>query len=92
MLGPESLVALQFLDRAQTAWYCTKCWAEAVGLESGTLERLAVLMASEEALAAGYQAKVDGPCSVCDARGSEAQRWKGFGSVRSLGKRSLGKR
>jgi hypothetical protein len=87
MLGPEALAALQFLDRAQTAWYCTKCWAEAVGLGAGTLERLAVLMATEEALAAGYEAKVGGPCSVCDARGSEARQGKGFGSVRSLGKR-----
>lgn len=87
MVGHDALVALQFLDRTQSAWYCTKCWAEAVGVEAGTLERLAALMATDEALAAGYQAKVGGPCSVCDARGSEAQHWKGFGSVRSLGRR-----
>ena len=86
MLGRDALLALEFLDRAQRAWYCTKCWAEAVGVESGKLERLAVLLATEQALAAGYQAKVAGPCSVCDARGAEAQGWKGFGSVRSLGK------
>ena len=87
MLGSEALLALQFLDRAQRAWYCTRCWAEAVGVEPGTLERLAVRLATEQALAAGYQTKVGGPCSVCDARGSEAERRKGFGSVRSLGKR-----
>jgi hypothetical protein len=86
-LDPEALAALQFLDRHQNAWYCTECWAEAVGLEARTLELLAVLMATDEAAAAGYQARVGGPCNVCDAKGSGALDWKGFRSVQSLGKR-----
>src|SRR5437762_2526737 len=86
MLGREALLALEFLDRRQRAWYCTKCWAEAVGVESGKLERLAVLLATEQALAAGYEAKADGPCKVHEAKGPRAGGVRGTRCVRSLGK------
>src|SRR5256885_1023105 len=79
MLGREGLLALEFLDRARRAWYCTKSWAEAVGVESGKLERMAVLFATQQAPAAGDPAEVAGPCSVWCAPGGEAQGSKGFG-------------
>src|SRR5438874_2583045 len=58
-LGLEAAVAMQFLDRQPGEWYCTDCWAEAVDavdIDARTVYRLAVLMATEEAVAAGYQA------------------------------------
>src|SRR6266513_4327314 len=33
MLGRDALVALEFLDRVQRAWYCTKCSRRGAGLE-----------------------------------------------------------
>ena len=85
-LGLEAALAMQFLDRQPGEWYCTDCWAEAVDIDARILYRLAVLMATEEAVAAGYQAKVGGPCKVCDAMGSKAAEMKAFRSVQSLGR------
>lgn len=85
-LGLEAAAALQFLDRRPGEWYCTDCWAEAVDGDARALYRMAVLMATDEAAAAGYRAKVGGPCKICDAKGSKTAGLKGFRSVRSLGK------
>ncbi len=85
-LGLEAAVAMQFLDRQPGEWYCTDCWAEAVDIDPRTVYRVAVLMATEEAVAAGYQAKVGGPCKICDAMGSKTAEMKGFRSVQSLGR------
>jgi hypothetical protein len=85
-LGLEAAVALQYLDRRPGDWYCTDCWAEAVDVDARVLYRLAVLMATGEALAAGYQAKVGGPCKICDAMGARTMGLKGFRSVQSLGR------
>lgn len=84
-LGLEAAVALQFLDRHPREWYCTGCWAEAVHGDARTLYRMAVLMATDEAAAAGYRAKVGGPCKSCDAKGSQTADLKGLRSVQSLG-------
>ena len=89
-LGLEAAVAMQFLDRQPGEWYCTDCWAEAVDIDARTVYRLAVLMATEEAVAAGYQAKVGGPCKVCDVMGSKTADMKGFRSVQSLGRSAKG--
>jgi len=92
-LGLEAAVAMQFLDRQPGEWYCTDCWAEAVDavdIDARTVYRLAVLMATEEAVAAGYQAKVGGPCKICDAMGSKTAEMKGFRSVQSLGRSAKG--
>jgi len=89
-LGLEAAVAMQFLDRQPGEWYCTDCWAEAVDIDARTVYRLAVLMATEEAVAAGYQAKVGGLCKICDAMGSKTAEMKGFRSVQSLGRSAKG--
>src|SRR5205823_13459089 len=53
-VGPEGVLALQFLDRRQGEWYCTTCWATAVGIDDARiLERLAEQMATLEAVTAG---------------------------------------
>jgi hypothetical protein len=85
-LGLDAAVALQFLDRHPGEWYCTDCWAEAVDGDARVLYRMAVLMATDEAGAAGYRAKVDGPCKICDTKGSKTAGLKAFRSVQSLGK------
>jgi hypothetical protein len=85
-LGLEAALAMQFLDRLPGEWYCTDCWAEAVDIDARVVYRLAVLMATEEAVAAGYQAKVGGPCKICDVMGSKTAHMKGFRSVQSLGR------
>ncbi len=85
-LGLGAAVALQFLDRRQGEWYCTDCWAEAVDVDARVLYRLAVLLATDEAASAGYQARVDGPCKICDATGARTAGLKGFRSVKSLGR------
>jgi hypothetical protein len=85
-LGPEGVLALQFLDRRQGEWYCTTCWATALGIDAGILERLAEQMATLEAVTAGYQAWAAGPCNVCDESPSGPGRQKGLRSVRSLGR------
>lgn len=82
----EAAMALQFLDRQPGEWYCTDCLAEAMDVDARVLYRLAVLMATDEAVAAGYQAKVGGPCKICDAMGSRTGGLKGFRSVKSLGR------
>ena len=80
-LGLEAAVAMQFLDRQPGEWYCTDCWAEAVDIDPRTVYRVAVLMATEEAVAAGYQAKVGGPLGEGDLDGTvvscpwHAWRW-----------------
>ena len=85
-LGPEAVLALQFLDRRQGEWYCTNCWAAAVGTDARVLDLLAARMTTLDAMTAGYQAWVGGPCNVCDATPLEAERRKGLRSVRSLGR------
>ncbi len=85
-VGPEGVLVLQFLDRRQGEWYCTTCWATAVGIDDARiLERLAEQMATLEAVTAGYQAWAAGPCKVCDEIPVAAQQ-KGLRSVRSLGR------
>src|SRR5439155_656624 len=86
MLGREALLALEFLDRAQRAWYCTNCWAEAMRTAVRPLYRLSVLMGTDQALLAGYEAKADGPCKVHEAKGPRAGGVRGTRCVRSLGK------
>jgi hypothetical protein len=85
-IGAEAAVALQFLDRRQGEWYCTDCWADAVGNDGRVLHLLAVSMSSQEASAAGYRSKVDGPCTVCGGSGLRAAGRSGYRSVQSLGK------
>jgi hypothetical protein len=92
-LGPEAVVALQFLDRRQGEWYCTGCLADAVdiaGVDERVLHPLAESMSMQEASAAGYRSKVDGPCTICDGRRPRAEGLKGCRSVQSLGKRATG--
>src|SRR5205814_8329518 len=84
-VGPEGVLALQFLDRRQGEWYCTTCWATATGIEARILERLAERMATLEAVTAGYQAWAAGPCNVCDESPAAAQQ-KGLRSVRGPGR------
>jgi len=45
-------------------------------------------MSMQEALAAGYRSKVDGPCRICDGSRLRAAGFKGYRSVQSLGKTS----
>jgi hypothetical protein len=85
-LGPEGVLALQFLDRRQGEWYCTTCWATAVGVDARILERLAERMATLEAVTAGYQAWAGGPCKVCDESPAGVAQQKALRSVRSLGR------
>jgi hypothetical protein len=85
-LSPAKMLALQFLDRHSGEWYCTRCWADAMRTEARQLHRLSVLMGTDEALLAGYQAKADGPCRVHEAKGSRAGGVKGTRCVRNLGK------
>src|SRR5438105_2206700 len=88
-LGLEAAVAMQFLDRQPGEWYCTDCWAEAVDavdIDARTVYRLSVLMGTEEARLAGYEAKADGACKVHDAKGARLAGRKGPRSVRSLRK------
>jgi hypothetical protein len=85
-LGPEAAAALQFLDRRPREWYCTDCWADAVGIEGRVLHVLAVSMSMQEAVAAGYRSKVDGPCKICDGSRLRAAGFKGYRSVQSLGR------
>ena len=84
-VGPEGVLALQFLDRRQGEWYCTTCWATAISVDARILEQLAEQMATLEAVTAGYQAWAAGPCKVCDEIPVAAQQ-KGLRSVRSLGR------
>lgn len=81
---PREVRALLFLDRHTGDWYCTHCWADAVGSDVRTLHRLSIDMGTSVARAAGYEAKADGPCVVHDAKGSRAAGAKGPRSVRSL--------
>ena len=85
-VGPEGVLALQFLDRRQGEWYCTTCWATAISVDARILEQLAERMATLEAVTAGYQAWAGGPCKVCDESPSGAAKQKGLRSVRSLGR------
>lgn len=85
-LGPEAAIALQFLDRRPGEWYCTACWAEAVAAPQSTLEQLSALVATQDAMAASYQAWAGGPCKRCQAK-DPAAGVKGLRSVRSLGRR-----
>ena len=59
-----------------------------MGIEGRVLHLLAVSMSMQEALAAGYQSKVDGPCRICDGSRLRAAGFKGYRSVQSLGKTS----
>ena len=85
-LGADAAMALQFIDRRQGEWYCTACWAVAASIDPRVADRLAEHMATAlEAVTAGYQARVGGPCYVCDApRQPGAVSRKGLRSVRSL--------
>jgi len=88
-LGPEAAAALLFLDRRQGEWYCTDCWADAVGsngIDGRALHLLTVSMSMPEASATGYRSKVDGPCKICDGSRLTAEGFKGYRSVQSLGK------
>ena len=85
-LSPEEMWALQFLDRHSGDWYCTRCWADAMRTDVRPLYRLSVLMGTDRALLAGYEAKADGPCKVHDAKGPRAGGFRGTRCVRSLGK------
>ena len=91
MSGEPSLSAavirgLEFLDRHAGEWYCTRCWADEVGADARTLHRVSVLMGTDEARLAGYEAKADGACKVHDAKGARLAGRKGPRSVRSLRK------
>jgi hypothetical protein len=90
-LVPETVVALQFLDGRPGEWYCTDCLADAVGIDGvdgRALHFLAVSMSTQEASAAGYRSKVDGPCKRCDGSRPKARSLEGYRSVQSLGKRA----
>lgn len=88
-LGPEAAAALQFLDRRHGDWYCTDCWADALGIDGvdgRVLHLLAVSMSMQGASAAGYRSKVDGPCKICDGSRIRTAGFKGYRSVQSLGR------
>jgi hypothetical protein len=91
-LDPAEMKALQFLDRHSGDWYCTHCWADALRTDARALYRLSVLMGTDRALLAGYEAKADGPCKTHAAIGSRAGGFKGRRCVRSLGKVSVQQR
>jgi len=77
---------LEFLDRHAGEWYCTRCWADAMRTDVRPLYRLSVLMGTDEARLAGYEAKADGACKVHDAKGARLAGRKGPRSVRGLRK------
>ena len=54
--------------------------------EGVTLEQLSALVATQDAMVAGYQAWAGGPCKRCEAAGPAAGV-KGLRSVKSLGRR-----
>ncbi len=82
----EAVRALVFLDQHPEEWYCTTCWARAVGVDPRALHRFSVIMATTQALIAPYQAMPRGPCRVCATAGARRAPLKGTRSVRSLGK------
>jgi hypothetical protein len=89
-LGSAVIRSLQFLDRHAGEWYCTRCWAHEVGADTRTLHRVSVLMGTDEARLAGYEAKADGACKVHDAKGARLAGRKGSRSVRGLRKPRAG--
>ena len=84
-LSPDETKALQFLDRQPGEWYCTHCWARAVGVDVRFIHRFSTILPTLTALAAGYEAMADGPCKVCDARRPGGTVLKSARSVRSRG-------
>ena len=82
----EAVRGLVFLDQHPGEWYCTNCWARAVGVDPTALHRFSVIMATTQALIAPYQARPRGSCRVCDTAGARPAGLKGTRSIQSLGK------
>lgn len=85
-LSSAVIRGLQFLDRHAGEWYCTRCWADEVGADARTLHRVSVLMGTDAARLAGYEARADGACKVHDAKGARSAGRRGSRSVRGLRK------
>jgi hypothetical protein len=81
-LSSAVIRGLQFLDQHAGE----RCWADEVGADARTLHRVSVLMGTNQARLAGYEARADGACKVHDAKGARLAGRKGSRSVRGLRK------